>query len=88
MGQEKALGEGGGVGAVSGQSPSIVLERLTKEAVEATNDGARVRALELWGKTQGVDLFRDVVAEPEDTQTPDELLAEVERRLKEAFGKR
>ena len=65
----------------------FVLERLTKEATDATNDGARVRALELLGKTQSVDLFRDVVAEVEDTQTPDELLAEVERRLKEAFDK-
>ena len=65
----------------------FVLERLTKEATDATNDGARVRALELLGKTPGVDLFRDVVADVEDTQSPDELLAEVERRLKEEFSK-
>jgi len=64
----------------------LVLEGLTQIAKDSENDSVKVRALELLGKTAGVDLFRDVQATPEDTRPADEVLEEVAAKLKAAFG--
>jgi len=58
----------------------FVLERLEHESVNAANDGARVQALALLGKSTGVDLFTDRV-ETVDERSASDVRAELERRL-------
>lgn len=59
----------------------LVVERLIDESLTARQDGARVRALELLGKLNGVDLFRErpVKEDPLATLSVEEL----EQRLRE-----
>ena len=62
-----------------------VLKRLQEEAEGAETDGARVRALELLGKTVGI--FTDRVEVEQDTdKTAAELEADLERRLAALLG--
>ena len=60
---------------------AFVLEGLEREARTATSDSARVQALALLGKTQGVDLFTDRVEQVGADLTADEVRDELERRL-------
>jgi len=63
-----------------------VLKRLQEEAEGAETDGARVRALELLGKTVGI--FTDRVEVEQDTdKTAEELEADLERRLSALLGR-
>ena len=64
---------------------TFVLEGLEREARTATSDSARVQALALLGKTQGVDLFTDRVETVTD-QSPDEVRAALEQRLAALLG--
>jgi len=64
----------------------FVLKQLQDEAMGAETDGARVRALELLGKTVG--LFTDKVEIEQDTdKTAAELEQELERRLAGLLGR-
>ena len=65
---------------------AFVLEGLEREARTAASDSARVQALALLGKTQGVDLFTDRVEQVAD-RTPDEVRAELEQRLAALLGR-
>jgi hypothetical protein len=58
-----------------------VLEQLEHEAVHAETDGARVRALELLGKSAGVDLFTERVEKVGEPQSAAELEAALRKRL-------
>ena len=64
---------------------AFVLEGLEREARTAASDSARVQALALLGKTQGVDLFTDRVEQVAD-RSPDEVRAELEQRLAKLLG--
>lgn len=60
---------------------ALVFERLWEEALTARQDGARIRALELLGKSVG--MFRDrQEVEVVDARSADEIGAELEARLK------
>ena len=64
----------------------FVLKQLQDEATGAETDGARVRALELLGKTVG--LFTDKVEiEQDNDKTAAELEADLERRLSALLGR-
>jgi hypothetical protein len=56
-----------------------VLDRLYKESQEATNDSARIRSLELLGKS--VSMFSDVV-ETKKERTPEEIEREIEEKIR------
>jgi hypothetical protein len=58
-----------------------IVERLEIEAKTAESDAARVRALELLGKTQDVRLFADIVETTNTDSSPDEVRRELEVRL-------
>ena len=64
----------------------FVLKQLTEEATNADNsDGARVRALELLGKS--VALFTDKVETEDKTERdPESIKAELEARLNRLLG--
>jgi len=64
----------------------FVLKQLTDEATNQDNsDGARVRALELLGKS--VALFTDKVETEDKTERdPDTIKAELEARLNRLLG--
>ncbi len=63
-----------------------VLKRLQEEAEHAETDGARVRSLELLGKTVG--LFTDKVEIEQDSdKSAAELEADLERRLSALLGR-
>lgn len=60
---------------------ALVFERLWEEALTARQDGARIRALELLGKSVG--MFRDRQAvEVVGARSAEEISAELEARLK------
>ena len=65
---------------------AFVLEGLEREARTAASDSARVQALALLGKTSGVDLFTDRVEQVGADLSPDEVRAELERRLAALLG--
>jgi len=56
-----------------------VLDRLYKESQEASNDSARIRSLELLGKS--VSMFSDVV-ETKKERTPEEIEREIEEKIR------
>ena len=58
-----------------------IVERLEHEAANAESDAARVRSLELLGKTQDVRLFADIVETTTTDASPDEVRRELEARL-------
>ena len=65
----------------------FVIERLVERAKESDTHASEIRALELLGKMQGVDLFRDISATPDDIRPKEEVEAEIEKRLLSLFGK-
>ena len=64
----------------------LVLERLEHEATHAESDSARVRALELLGKTHDVGLFVERIETDNTERTPDELRTELQARLTALLG--
>ncbi len=64
---------------------AFVLDRLQKECLEAETDGARVRALELLGKTVGIFTDR-VEVEHDGDKTAAELERDLEKRLAALLG--
>jgi hypothetical protein len=58
-----------------------IVERLEHEAANAESDAARVRSLELLGKTQDVRLFADIVETSTNEQTPEQVRAALETKL-------
>jgi len=58
-----------------------IVERLEHEAANAESDAARVRSLELLGKTQEIRLFADIVETSTSDASPDQVRAELEQRL-------
>ena len=70
----------------SARREEFVLKQLQDEATGAETDGARVRALELLGKTVG--LFTDKVEiEQDNDKTAAELEQELERRIAGLLGR-
>ena len=66
----------------AGQRRNLVLSGLVKEAKDMKNPAAaRIKALELLGKTHDVRLFTDAVDAAEAVRTPREIRAELARRL-------
>ena len=64
----------------------LVLERLEHEAVNAESDSARVRALELLGKTHDVGLFVERIETDSGDRSPDDLRREVQDKLTALLG--
>lgn len=64
----------------------LVLERLEHEATNAESDSARVRALELLGKTHDVGLFVERIETDNTERSPDELRTELQARLTALLG--
>ena len=64
----------------------LVLERLEHEAVNAESDSARVRALELLGKTHDVGLFVEHIETDSGDRSPDELRRELQDKLTALLG--
>ena len=63
----------------------FVLKRLAEEAEQAETDGARVRALELLGKT--VSMFSDRIEETDTTErSASDIEADLRRRLDRLLG--
>jgi len=62
----------------------FVVERLLKEAVEAGNDGARIRAVELLGKLDYVGLFKPTLESDKAPSADD--LAGLKRQLTERLS--
>lgn len=58
-----------------------VIERLEHEAAHAESDAARVRSLELLGKTSDLRLFTEIVETRDGDATPEEVRAELEAKL-------
>ena len=58
---------------------SYVLDRLYRESQEASNDSARIRSLELLGKS--VSMFSDVV-ETKKERTPEEIEREIQEKIR------
>tara|TARA_R110002012_G_scaffold72700_1_gene185473 strand:+ start:750 stop:1262 length:513 start_codon:yes stop_codon:yes gene_type:complete len=58
-----------------------VIERLEHEAAHAESDAARVRSLELLGKTSDLRLFTEIVETRDGDASPDEVRAELEAKL-------
>lgn len=64
----------------------LVVEKLLHEAEHAGSDSARVRAIELLGKLDNVQAFKERVGVEEDTRTPEQVLDAVRDKLKTAFN--
>ena len=58
-----------------------IVERLEHEAANAESDAARVRSLELLGKTTDIKLFADIVETSSNDQSPEQVKAELEEKL-------
>ena len=61
--------------------------RLEHEAVNAESDSARVRALELLGKTHDVGLFVERIETDNGDRSPDELRRELQDKLTALLGR-
>ena len=55
-------------------------------STKADTDQARLRALELLGKTEKCGIFLERTADVVDDRSPEEILAELEEKLRSAFG--
>ena len=62
----------------------LVLERLHGEAINAESDSARIRALELLGKS--IAMFTDRVEQDDQSRTASEIEKELMKRLDEFNG--
>ena len=62
----------------------LVLERLHEEAVNAPSDSARIRALELLGKS--IAMFTDRVEQDDQSRTSADIEQELADRLRELTG--
>jgi hypothetical protein len=58
-----------------------IVERLEHEAANAESDAARVRSLELLGKTTDIKLFSDILETSTNDTSPEQVRAELEERL-------
>ena len=58
-----------------------IVERLEHEAANAESDAARVRSLELLGKTTDIKLFADIVETSTNDSSPEQVKAELEAKL-------
>ena len=58
-----------------------IVERLEHEAANAESDAARVRSLELLGKTTDIKLFADIVETSTSDTSPEQVKAELEAKL-------
>jgi len=65
------------------QTRSFVLRRLREEASGGDTSAARIRALELLGKLDTVGMFRERIEQETKQRTPEQVEAELERRLAE-----
>ena len=70
--------------ASSLRTRNYVIDQLYRESKEADSDSARIRALELLGKS--VSLFSDVV-ETKEARTSDEVEADIEERIEALLNK-
>ena len=65
----------------------LVLEQLQKEALNpSNNESARIRALELLGKTSDVGLFVERIETTTKDRTPEEVATEIETKLEEILS--
>ena len=65
----------------------LVLERLREEALDKNNnESARIRALELLGKSSDVGLFIERIETTTKSRTPDEVMSEIEEKLERVLG--
>ena len=62
------------------------MERLEHEAANAESDAARVRSLELLGKTTDIKLFADIVETSTNDSSPEQVKAELEQKLTALLG--
>lgn len=70
----------------AGQIRSHVLERLMLESINAQQDGARLRALELLGKLDIVGMFRErSETEVTDKRSADQVSEDLRRKLETLF---
>ena len=58
-----------------------IVERVEHEAANAESDAARVRSLELLGKTTDIKLFADIVETSTSDTSPEQVKAELEAKL-------
>jgi uncharacterized protein (DUF1778 family) len=65
---------------------SFIVERLVEEAEHAGTDAARVGALSQLAKMDFVGLFKEKPDDKDDHRTAAEIRAELEAKLKAAFG--
>ena len=63
-----------------------IVERLEHEAANAESDAARVRSLELLGKTTDIKLFADIVETSTNDSSPEQVKAELEQKLTALLG--
>ena len=64
-----------------------ILRRLTEEAETAETDGARIRALELLGKSLTVSMFTDRIEQTDTTErTATDIEADLRKRLDRLMG--
>ena len=70
--------------ASSLRTRNYVIDQLYKESKESDSDSARIRALELLGKS--VSLFSDVV-ETKEARSSDEVEADIEERIQALIDK-
>ena len=70
--------------ASSLRTRNYVIDQLYKESKESDSDSARIRALELLGKS--VSLFSDVV-ETKEARSSDEVEADIEERIQSLLDK-
>jgi hypothetical protein len=64
---------------------SDLIKRLEQMTRKADTDANRLRAMEILGKTEHVSLFLDRSTDVVAALTPDQVQAELEAKLKEAF---
>ncbi len=66
----------------------LVLERLREEALDkGNNESARIRALELLGKTSDVGLFIERIETTTKDRTPEQVMNDIEEKLQNVMGK-
>ena len=65
----------------------FIIERLQLEALQSNNDACRIKALELLGKIDKIQLFGESAAKEEDPKAAaKDLSKELERRLSKLMG--